>query len=306
MALPGENAVDVPAGAAGPAATGHSFRSGDLRLHYLHWGSADGLPIVALHGLRAYAQTWQSLAGALAEDLSHPCRLYALDQRGRGESDWGPVADYRTEVYVRDLENLVAHLGLDEFVLIGHSLGGTNALEYARLHPDRVRAMVIEDIGPGSSAAGEGAQRIRREMRETPMSFADWDAARAFWRSARPNLGEAGLASRLAHSMCEDGGRIRWKHDQQGIAEARLTITPTDLWPAVDAVRCPTLLIKGADSDFLPVATLEAVEARNPRFRPLIIEGATHYVHDDQAQTYNDAVVGFIHQALDSATQEKG
>jgi esterase len=270
--------------------TRNFFSVDALNLHYLRWGNSQGTPVVLLHGLRGFAETWQSLVGALGEEYI----CYALDQRGRGESDWGNVQDYHTDTYVRDLSLLVDHLALDSFILIGHSLGGTNALEYARKNPDRVKALVIEDIGPGSSNRGDGAERIRREMRNTPLSFNSWQEAEKFWRTSRPNLTEEALSARLKFSLREKNNRIFWKHDQQGIAEARLTIEPIDLWPAVNAVQCPTLLVKGGNSDFLPPATVAEVLEKNSHFQSVTIENSSHYVHDDQAEVFNEAVVRFL------------
>jgi len=268
-------------------------RSG-MRLHYLRWGNPSGVPVLLLHGLRSYAQTWAPLADALGERY---CCL-ALDQRGRGQSDWAEASSYRTDAYVSDLEDWVAHLELERFVLVGHSLGGTNALEYARLNPGRLRALVIEDIGPGSSIRGEGAERIRREMSQTPLVFPDWDSAAQFWRQSRPGLSDDGLASRLTYSMKQTPEGIVWRHDQKGIAEARLSITPTDLWPAVRALDCPTLFIRGARSDFLPLATLEAMQEANARVQTAEIADASHYVHDDQGEVFNQVVADYLRGQL--------
>lgn len=266
------------------------FNSGDLRLHYLQWGKRSGIPIVLLHGLRGFAGTWTSLVQALGADYC----CYALDQRGRGESDWGRMEDYQTATYVADLEAFVDHLGLERFILVGHSLGGTNALEYVRRHPERVQRLVIEDIGPGSSNRGDGAERIRREMQSTPLSFASWAEAETFWRTSRPNLTEEALQARLKNSLSEREGRVFWKHDQQGIAEARLKFEPIDLWPAVKAVRCPALLVKGGSSDFLKRATVNEILAANACFSVVEVDDASHYVHDDQPEKFNLAVVEFI------------
>ena len=91
-------------------------RSG-LRLHFVQWGDSGGVPLVLLHGLRAYAQTWE----ALVQSLGAGYCIYALDQRGRGLSDWATPESYHTQSYVEDLEDLVAHLQLGRFVLLGHS-----------------------------------------------------------------------------------------------------------------------------------------------------------------------------------------
>lgn len=271
-------------------ASSRFFNSGDLWLHYLQWGKRSGIPIVLLHGLRGFAGTWTSLVQALGADYC----CYALDQRGRGESDWGRMDDYQTATYVADLEAFVDNLGLERFILVGHSLGGTNALEYVRRHPERVQRLVIEDIGPGSSNRGDGAERIRREMQSTPLSFASWAEAETFWRTSRPNLTEEALQARLKNSLSEREGRVFWKHDQQGIAEARLKFEPIDLWPAVKAVRCPALLVKGGSSDFLKRATVNEILAANACFSVVEVDDASHYVHDDQPEKFNRAVVEFI------------
>ena len=261
-----------------------------LRLHFLRWGKPGGVPLVLLHGLRAYAQTWESLVEALGDGYC----IYAMDQRGRGLSDWARATSYHTQSYVEDLQDFVAYVGLQRFVLLGHSLGGANALEYARQHPGRLIGLIIEDIGPGSSSQGDGAARIRREMNQTPLRFDNWDAARAFWQASRPGLTAQGLASRLAHSMKDSAGAITWRHDQQGIAEARLSIEPTDLWPAVRALDCPTLFIRGMRSDFLPAATLQAMRDSNAHVRTAEVADASHYVHDDQGETFNRLVTAFL------------
>ena len=256
-----------------PTSSFFTNRTG-LNLHVLRWGHPSDTPLVLLHGLRAYAQTWESLVQALGPGFC----VYALDQRGRGLSDWAPPTSYHTQSYVDDLQDFVAHAGLEYFFLLG---------------------LIIEDIGPGSSSQGDGAARIRREMNQTPLNFESWDAARAFWQASRPGLSEQGLTSRLAHSMKESAGVITWRHDQQGIAEARLSIEPTDLWPAVRALDCPTLFIRGARSDFLPAATLQAMRESNARVRTAEVADASHYVHDDQAETFNRLVIAFLDELLD-------
>jgi pimeloyl-ACP methyl ester carboxylesterase len=270
------------------------IRSEGLRLRYVEWGAADAPAIVALHGLRSFAYTWEPVALPLADRF----RIVALDQRGRGESDWDPQRRYFAEHYVRDLEALVDHLGLARFVLIGHSMGGSNAFVYAGGHADRLAGLVIEDMGPGASAGGAGAERIRRELLATPTRFADWDAAAAFWRGQRPNVPDAAIAARVQHSLkrAEDGA-IVWRHDAEGIAAARLAATPQqliDLWPLVDSLRIRTLLLRGARSDFLTAETAAEVVKRNPAICLVEVPGASHYVHDDNLAGFEAALHSYL------------
>lgn len=166
------------------------------------------------------------------------------------------------------------------------------------MNTSRVKALVIEDIGPGSSNRGDGAARIRKEMRETPLTFSSWNDAENFWKTSRPNLTQDALAARLKYSLREKSGQVCWKHDQEGIAQARLTIEPIDLWPAVKAVSCPTLLVKGGNSDFLPAETVKEVTTINPHFSAVEVSGASHYVHDDQPEAFNQAVVSFVNSTI--------
>lgn len=273
------------------------FASDGLRLHYVEWGAPSAPAIVALHGLRSFAYTWEPVALPLADRF----RIVALDQRGRGLSDWDPQQRYHASAYVRDLEALVDHLALDRFVLLGHSMGGANAFIYAARHADRVAGLVIEDMGPGASAASAGAERIRRELHGTPDEFASVDEAAAFWRQQRPHIPEDAVQARVRHSMKHaSDGRLVWRHDAKGIAQARLGATPeqlVDLWPHVDAVKVPTLVLRGARSDFLSAQTAEAMARRNPLITCHEVPGASHYVHDDNLAGFETALHAFLNSA---------
>lgn len=270
------------------------IESEGLKLRFVEWGAPTAPAIVALHGLRSFAHTWEPVAQPLAGRF----RIIALDQRGRGCSDWDPQRRYYAEHYVRDLEALVDHLGLRRFVLLGHSMGGANAFVYAGAHADRLAALVIEDMGPGASAASAGAERIRRELLATPAAFVSWTAATAFWRAQRPNVSEAAIEARVLHSMKPAGdGQIVWRHDAEGITQARLTATPQqliELWPHVEALSMPTLLLRGARSDFLGAETAGEMARRNPAIQLVEIPEAGHYVHDDNLAAFADALQAFL------------
>lgn len=270
------------------------IRSEGLRLRYVEWGAIDAPAIVALHGLRSFAYTWEPVALPLADRF----RVIALDQRGRGESDWDPQRRYFTGHYLLDLEALVAHLSLSRFALLGHSMGGATAFVYAGAHPDRLNALVVEDMGPGASAGGAGAERIRRELLSTPGRFQNWADARAYWRSKRPGVSDAALDARVQHSMrAHAQGHIVWRHDAEGIAQARIEATAVqlvDLWPHVEALRTPTLLLRGAASDFLTAPTAREMTRRNPCIRCVEVPGASHYVHDDNLAGFQTALHAFI------------
>lgn len=275
------------------------FDANGIRHHYLHWGDTNNPCIILLHGIRSYAKTWLNTA----ERLKDRFYVIALDLRGRGKSGWSADKKYYYQDYVADLEALVNQLNIGSCYLLGHSLGGQNALLYAAKHPSRVNGLIVEDIGPGSSASGEGAARIVREFNNTPAIFDSWEEATAFWRSIRPGISEESLGQRVRETLKEAKGRVIWSYDFVGIKDARLaaaidTSMLPDLWSAVEKLACPTLVMRGAISDFLSRETLAAMVERNPLIESAEISGATHYVHDDNFEEFFSAVNGFLNRCL--------
>ncbi|MDP9894941.1 pimeloyl-ACP methyl ester carboxylesterase [Variovorax boronicumulans] len=265
-----------------------------LGFHVTEWGEPEAWPVLMLHGIRGYAETFVGVADALQPG----CRVIAFDQRGRGESDWDPRHNYYTDTYVADVEALVARLDLPRFDLLGHSMGGINAIAYAARHPGKVRRLVIEDAGPGAFEASDGAIRIRKELASTPIAFASWDEAAAFMRALRPTVTEEARQQRL-ESMLKPlgGGGFTWRYDHAGIAATRLNPAPArqvDLVACVSALQCETLVVRGGRSDYLQPPMARHMRTLNPRITTLEIPDAGHYVHDDQPALFAEAVTAFL------------
>lgn len=265
-----------------------------LKLQYRQWGAEDAFPMVLLHGIRGYSGTWR----AFAERFASQYRIIALDQRGRGGSDWDPAGNYYTDAYVADLEALVDQLGLRRFVLLGHSMGGTNAYVYTAKHPEHVAALIVEDMVPGASIKGDGATRVVAEMSSLPDHFESWDAAYAYWRKQRPNVDEQAIEQRMAETLKQDDdGRIHWRYDAEGIRRTRVKPDPTrvvDLWPVIDRITRPTLVVGGQLSDFYREDASQEMMRRNKNIRCVTVAGAGHYVHDDRPAQFMDCVAGFL------------
>ncbi|OAD15830.1 alpha/beta fold hydrolase [Achromobacter insolitus] len=268
-----------------------------MSLRLTEWGPGEGRPLFMLHGIRGYAETFAGVAQALQPDF----RVLAYDQRGRGASSWDPGRNYYTDAYVDDLAGVADALRVDSFDLLGHSMGGIAAIVFAARYPARVRRLIVEDAGPAAFEGSAGAARIQRELRETPQSFTDLTAARAYLRALRPSVTQAAREERLRHMLKEDGaGGWTWRHDHAGIAATRLNPDPArvvDLWPQVAALACPTLVVRGGRSDYLQAQTAREMAARNPNVEWIEIEGAGHYIHDDCPAAFAQAVGGFLRGA---------
>lgn len=272
----------------------HTVTRAGLRFHVTEWGAPTARPVVMLHGIRGYAETFAGIAAALQPDG----RVIAFDQRGRGTSDWDPQHHYYTDTYVDDLAAVVDALGLDRFDLLGHSMGGINAIVYAARFPERVNRLLVEDAGPGAFEASPGAIRIRRELATTPGHFATWDEARAFMRALRPSVTEEAREQRLQSMLRPaEGGGFTWRYDHVGIAATRLNPDPArvvDLRPHVAALACETLVVRGGNSDYLRPEMVDDMQRLNPRIRSTVVPDAGHYIHDDQPELFHQLVRDFF------------
>ena len=118
-----------------------TVKANGINLHYLDWGTEGKPKVLLLHGLRGHSHSWDDISAEFHLDY----HIFALDQRGRGESDWAPDGDYSSEAFVTDLEAFCLAVGLDKFILVGHSMGGPVAIEAAVKLNNRVKAIIGVD-----------------------------------------------------------------------------------------------------------------------------------------------------------------
>jgi esterase len=224
-----------------------------LRVHYLDWGNPGAPPVVCVHGYTSSAQAFNALARRF-RDRYH---FVAMDVRGHGESAWSPAGAYQYRDQIGDLAAVVDKLGLSRFALIGTSMGGIIAMAYAGAHPDRLTHLVINDIGPDAEV---GSQRITQMVGSRPDEFGTLDDAMAYRRQMSPIVAGRTLDDQreLALGVLRQrpDGRWIWKMDPAYIQQ-RVKIGPPErpaLWPALQRVTCPTLVVWGRDSDVLSEA----------------------------------------------------
>lgn len=263
--------------------------------HYLDWGTAGCRPVLFLHGGGLTAHTWDLVCLALRPRY----HCLALDLRGHGDTAWSPEADYSLEAHRADLEAIVEQLGLGRFLLVGMSLGGGTALAYAGQHANRLAGLVLVDIGPDGRE--EGRRRIAgfvagpREM----ASVDDFVArALAFNPRRRPEL----LRRSLLHNLRQTPtGTWTWKYDHRrygAMTPAARERRRAALWAAVPRVSCPTLVVRGAQSDVFHDEDAEKLVAALPDGRWVRVEGAGHTVQGDQPKALVEALEPFFASAL--------
>lgn len=258
------------------------------RLSYLVWGDPARPPLLLLHGGIGCAADWWQVADVFADRLL----VVAPDQRGCGESDWDAEARYGIEPLLDDVDELLAALGIGRASVIGHSLGAAAALLLAARRPELVSALVLEDGGPR-----DGSPRPAALEREIPESFASREEALAFL--AESGFGGRGRAAWVLETRfaVEPGGRLRWRADMAGARRwAANGGEPllASLWAEVERLRCPTLVVRGAESPLLLPERVERMKALNPLVRAVEIPGAGHGVHYEQPEAFVAAVQEFL------------
>jgi pimeloyl-ACP methyl ester carboxylesterase len=260
---------------------------GALRLHYLDWGTAGLTPLVCLHGITQTAHSWDEVAPVLAR--THHVR--ALDQRGHGDSSWAPDGDYGLETQSRDVEAFLRTEIGGPAVLVALSMGGLNAMTLAMRVPELVRALVVVDIAP--QVERKGVEQIRQFVTSNDEldSFEEF-VTRAHAFNPRRSLDN--IRERLRHNLRRlENGRWTWKYDPALRNPARATGDIGGLWDRLAAIRCPVLVVRGAESDILAPETavrLGALVHAEVRTVP----GAGHSVMGDNPSGFLAAVEPFL------------
>jgi pimeloyl-ACP methyl ester carboxylesterase len=247
----------------------------DLRVHYLEWGHPSAPPVVCVHGYTSSAQAFN----APARHFQGRLRSIVPDVRGHGESAWSPTGAYQYSDQVGDLEGVVDQLGLEQFTLIGTSMGGIIAMAYAQAHPERLAGLVINDIGPDAEV---GSQRITQMVGERPEEFATLEEAMAYRRLVSPiTAGRSQEDQReLALGVLRQrpDGRWVWKLDPAYIRQ-RVERGPPPrpaVWPALQRIPCPTLVIWGMESDVLSETQARRMVEVTPRGELVAVPGVGH------------------------------
>jgi pimeloyl-ACP methyl ester carboxylesterase len=260
--------------------------SNGIKIHYLDWGN-EGKPVmVLLHGMRGHSHSWDSFS----EPMSVDYHVLALDQRGRGDTDWAKDGDYGTEAMVADLEGFVEALKLDPFVLIGHSMGARNSMGYIELHPDMVQKLVIVDAPPADMPSG---YRIRKELMNVPEEFDTFDELYDYMRIQNPLPPEDVLRRRLKYQSKQlPNGKYGWKYDiavregfRKGAPQAQ-----KDMWPAWRSIKCPTLLVRGLLTDALTPPQFREMTSSIPNCEMVDIRRAHHRVFEENPEDFLTAV----------------
>jgi len=257
-------------------------RDGFRRLAYAEWGSPSAeQTVVCVHGVSRNGRDFDVLADDLAE---HGARVICPDLPGRGRSDWlSSPTHYTDRAYLRAIATLIARLDVEKVDWIGTSLGGHVGMLMAAEAGSPIRSLVLNDFGARVSAAS--LRRIGAYLRKH-WSFGSIDEAETHLREILAPFGsltDAQWRHLAENSVTAEGdARLRFHHDPAiAMRFAMPVIFDIVLWQLWDAVECPVLVLRGAESDLLSAETVEEMKRRGPggqagRVRSVEIPGCGH------------------------------
>ena len=270
------------------------------KMAYKEWGDPDNRKVlVCVHGVTRVSDDFDSLARELCDEY----RVVCPDIVGRGRSDWlRDPQHYQIPQYVSDMVTLLARADADIVHWFGTSMGGLIGMAFASLPDNPVKKLVLNDVGPALNFAA--LQRIGDYIGQEIHFQAFDDAVRYIREIIRPFGPHTDEEWRkLAGDVLKRDKDGQWiRHYDLRLAAQFKAVTPESTqqaekfwWAAYDAITCPTLLVRGAESDLITRETAQAMTARGPKARLAELPGVGHaptFMHADQINIVKEFLLG--------------
>ncbi len=254
--------------------------SSGVTLRYVEQGDARGVPVLFLHG---FTDSWRSFEPVLPH-LPAWMRAVALTQRGHGDAD-RPARGYRTRDFAGDVTNVVDALGMAPAVVVGHSMGSTNAARFAIDHPERTRGLVLA--------------AFFADYRSNPVVTDFWTSGvsgladpidptfvREFQESTLARPVPPAFVDAVVNESLKVPARV-WRAAFEGFLE-------DDVGPELKRITVPTLVVWGAQDRFVTRVDQDALVAAVPGSRLVVYERAGHALHWEEPERFASDVIGFV------------
>jgi pimeloyl-ACP methyl ester carboxylesterase len=257
-----------------------------LRFHFSEWGEPGRPQILLLHGGNQSAHSWD----LVSLHLSDRFHVFALDQRGHGDSEWSRDQDYSIDARALDALAFMKDQGLETPVIMGHSMGGIVTTTMAIREPDLARGLVIVDSGPELSEQGTTVIHnfvVRNVEFDDLEEFLDNVAKYDRFRSREH------IARTVKYNMLRrSDGKYVSKVDHRQVPSASSGPRPT-----LDDMRtlpCPTLIVRGGDSDVLEPEAAQRFAEALPKGELVTVPNCGHNVHSGNTPGFLDAINPFL------------
>ena len=241
-----------------------------------------GKPLIILHGLFGSADNWFSISKELKDIFT----LYLIDQRNHGDSPQSD--DWNYQVMVEDLKEIMDNEGLDKAFLMGHSMGGKTAMNFALKYPDKVEKLIVADIAPRYYAVHH--QRILEGLNSLDLeAIGSRKEADDQLAEYVPNLGERQF---LLKSLGRGSDGFQWKINLAVITEKINEVGQA--LPDGKSYSGPTLFLAGSNSSYIQQSDLDDIDRFFPNNTVEFIADAGHWLHAEQPDAVVDEIRRFL------------
>lgn len=263
------------------------------QIHYRITGDQAQPKMVFLHGLMGFLNNW----GSITREMSKQYCCLVFDQRGHGKS-FKPHQSYQPEDYASDLLQILDALGWEKIILVGHSMGGRNALCFAHNYPQRLNKLVIVDISPDLKA--DSALYFEKMLNTVPTPFANHEQAKKFFTEDFAKVfaskEDVSVLSRFLFANLEpdSSGKINWRFSKEAIIESAKLGRSDILWDWFKELKVPSLYVRGQKSKDLPLETFQKVLSLNSSIQGVEVSDAGHWVHSEQPELFLKELKKFV------------
>jgi pimeloyl-ACP methyl ester carboxylesterase len=256
-----------------------------LRFHFLEWGDPSAPAVLLLHGGNQSSHSWD----LVSLHLSDRYHVFALDQRGHGDSEWSRELDYSIGAKAADALAFIEHEHLTAPVIVGHSMGGLVAMKMALSSDEVARGFVLVDTGPELSPKGVDVVHnfvVGNVEFDDVDDFLDNVAKYDRFRSREH------ISRTVKYNMMSRvDGKFVSKVDHRRVPDPHDRPLELDL---LASLMCPILVVRGAESEILEAEAAERFVAALPNGRLMTVPGAGHNVHSANTWGFLDAISPFL------------
>ena len=254
------------------------------RFHFTEWGVAGNPQILLLHGGNQSSHSWDLVSLHLADRF----HVFALDQRGHGDSEWNRELDYSIDAMVADAVAFIADQELDQPIVFGHSMGGRVTLTLALHHPGIAKALVIVDVGPELST--EGAKTIQNFVVHN-VEFDDIEVFVDNVQKYDPFRTRAHIERTVKYNMLRRvDGKYVSKVDHRRLPTINAELTLDDM----RLLDVPVLLLRGEQSNILTAEAAQRFAGALPNGTLVTVGNCGHNVHSGNTKDFLVATNKFL------------
>lgn len=252
-----------------------------MKLHYNKTGN--GPALVILHGLLGSGDNWMTLAKKWSENFT----VYMVDQRNHGQS--AHSQDFSFDLMAEDLAELINDEGIEQFDLIGHSMGGKTAMTFANKYPSLIRKMIIVDIGPKAYPPHHNS--IFEGLRS--VDFSVQKSRKAVESALSNHIPQIGVRQFLMKNLYwkVKGEELAWRFNLPVLYDKYEEVIGS---LQADEISLPTLFIRGELSGYIQDKDAEKLKQQFPNSELITINGAGHWVHAEKPKEFDEAVSDFL------------